>query len=153
MINSQKTTQHLNEVLLSSDTGDIDSYLKKYSDKLTDERSFTDFMREHFVSHGRPQRDVFIAANIPEKFGYSIISGEKHTKQRDIIIKLCLAGHFTLPEIQSALKLYGMSELYSRSGRDACIIIAANRSIYEISDVDDLLAAHGFEILYSTKDI
>ena len=69
---------------------------------------------------------------------------EKHTKNRDLIIRFCIAGHFSLRETNRALKLYGMTPLYSRNKRDVCIILAINNRIFDLSQVDDLLTGQGF---------
>ena len=70
---------------------------------------------------------------------------EKHTKDRDLIIRLCLAGHFNWDETNRALKLYGMSELYAKDPRDACIIVAINNRIFDQYEVDDLLEKQGMK--------
>ncbi len=147
----EKTTDLLNNALLSTNENNFDEYLSRYSGNLVDSASgFTEHMRNCFVKHNRQQKDVFIAAFIPEKYGYSLISGEKHTRQRDTIIKLCLCGHFTIEETDCALKLYGMSSLYPRIARDACLIVAFNSKMFEISDVNEMLIQHGFEPLYES---
>ena len=66
------------------------------------------------------------AADIPERYGYKLISEEKRTKQRDIILRLCYAAHFTLEETQKALKMYDMPMLYSKVKRDALLMIVFN---------------------------
>ena len=88
-----------------------------------------------------------MAADISEGYGYKLVSGEKHTLQRDTVLRLCFGGHLALDEVQRALKLYGMTPLYSRIPRDAVLIIAINANIYEITDVDDLLVKNGLEPL------
>ena len=72
---------------------------------------------------------------------------EKHTKDRDLIIRLCMAGHFTWDETNRALKLYGMTELYARDKRDACLIVAINHRIYDINEVNDMLIEQGMDKL------
>ena len=49
---------------------------------------------------------VFLKADIPERYGYKLLSGEKHTKQRDVILRICYAAEFTLKETQRALRKY-----------------------------------------------
>ncbi len=68
---------------------------------------------------------------------------ERHTKNWDVIIRLCIAGHFSLLEVNRALKLYGLSELYAKEPRDACIIVALNNRIYDLGQIDDILTEHG----------
>lgn len=31
-------------------------------------------------------------ADIPERYGYKLLSGEKHTRQRDVILRICCAA-------------------------------------------------------------
>ena len=59
-----------------------------------------------------------------------------------MILRLCLGAKLTLEETQRALKIYGMSPLYSRLPRDAVIIVAIESGIYEISQLNQLLAEH-----------
>ena len=50
------------------------------------------------------QQMVFLKADIPEKYGYKLLSGEKHTRQRDIILRICYAAELTLEQTQRALR-------------------------------------------------
>ena len=72
---------------------------------------------------------------------------ESHTKNRDLIIRLCIAGRFLVDEINRALKLYGMTPLYAKDKRDACIIVAINNRKYDLFEIDDLLEKQGLEKL------
>ena len=58
------------------------------------------------------------------------------------LIQDCFGAKLTLDETQSALKYYGMSELYARVPRDAVMIIAFNSGIYDVFEVDALLLRH-----------
>ena len=100
---------------------------------------FTDYMRTKFREKDITQQNVFLAADIPERYGYKLISGEKRTVQRDTILRLCLAAHFTLAEAQEALMLYGMSPLHSRIPRDMAFLVAFRCQICDIQDVDAIL--------------
>lgn len=62
---------------------------------------------------------MFLQADIPERYGYKLLSGQKHTKQRDVILRICYAAGLSFDETQRALKKYGMVELYSEITRDA----------------------------------
>ena len=95
-------------------------------------------------------KDVYTAAGYSESYGGQLVRMEKHAKTRDQIIRLCLAGHFSLLETNRALKLYGMSELYAKEARDACLIVAINNRMFDPYMVDDLLTGNGFEKI--TKD-
>ena len=109
------------------------------SSMIRNKRPFTDFMRKTIQKKGMTQQNVFLAADIPERYGYKLISGQKHTTERDTIIRLCLAAEFKLEEVQEALILYGMAPLYEKLPRDAAFIVAFNNRIYDIHDVDTIL--------------
>jgi hypothetical protein len=63
------------------------------------------------------------------------------------LVVLCFAARCTLGETQRVLMLQGLSPLYPRLARDAALIVALNRRIYEIGDVNAYLAQHGLEEL------
>ena len=142
------TTEELDQVLNRCRPEDLPGYLEENPDRLYEGgRTFTEYMRTHLRSHELTQQEVFLSADIPERYGYKLISGEKHTRQRDIILRICLAAHFTLNEAQTALKLYGMAPLYSRIPRDAAMIIAFNTGMYDPYEVNRLLEDNHLELL------
>ena len=100
---------------------------------------FADFMRLKLREKGILQQDVFLAADLPERYGYKLISEQKHTTKRDVILRLCLAARFDLYDTQEALILYGMAPLYAKIPRDAAFIVAFRNRIYDIHDVDAIL--------------
>ncbi|MBR3305617.1 MAG: hypothetical protein IKI75_00015 [Lachnospiraceae bacterium] len=112
---------------------------------------FSSYMREKLLERGIRQQQVFRGADISEKYGYKLISGEKHTRQRDIIIKLCFAAGFTLDELSEALILYGMAPLYPGNGRDVVLMRSISDGIREISDINDRLEQGGYEKLYESR--
>ncbi|MBQ8996194.1 MAG: hypothetical protein IJ091_10310 [Oscillospiraceae bacterium] len=145
----ERTTEKLNELLKKTRPEDLEAYLDQNKEQLRkEELPFPVFIREKFREKGIKQQEVFLASDIPEGYGYKLISGEKHTKQRDVLIRLCLGAHFTLRETQQALRLYGMSPLYSRIPRDCVFIISFNRKVYDVQEVDQLLQENQFEPLY-----
>jgi len=106
-------------------------------------KQFYYFFTDALQKHGIKQKDLFISANISESLGGQYIRMEKHTKNRDVIIRLCLAGHFDLEETNKSLKLYGMNELYSKNKRDACFIVFINSRIYDFDKIDEILKEQG----------
>ena len=79
---------------------------------INDDYAFSEYMRQIFKDKGVHQQDVFLYADIPERYGYKLIAQQKHTRQRDIILRICYSASFSLDETQKALRLYGMPELY-----------------------------------------
>ncbi|MCR5371675.1 MAG: hypothetical protein K6E83_13295 [Clostridium sp.] len=149
---ADKTTGTLTEILKGTKPEEAGSYLSEYSDELLEkDRPFAAFMRKTLKAHGLRQQEAFLAADISEGYGYKLLAEEKHTRQRDTVLRLCLGGRFTLTETQRALKICGMSPLYPRSPRDAVLIIALNTGIYRIPEVNALLEEHGMEPLRATK--
>ncbi len=144
----QNSTTGLDSVLRETRPDSIDHYLSDYSsDLIGGERPFCAYMHQMLREKGLKQQDVFLKADLPERYSYRLLSEEKHTRQRDYILRLCLASQFSLKETNRALKIYGMSELYSRIPRDAVLMIALNRQISDVEEVNRLLVSHGMEPL------
>ena len=110
---------------------------------ISDSRPFATYMRALLKTKGVKQTEMFIRADIPEHYGYRIVSEERHTNQRDVILRLCIGGRLTLQQTQKALKLYGLSPLYARIPRDAVIMVALNSGMDDVHEVDSLLEEHG----------
>lgn len=139
----KKSTEELEEILGKTSTGNIEEYLSKNEEELiAAEKPFSAYMREMIRKHGKTQQEVFLQADLPERFGYKIISEEKHTKQRDYLLRICYAAGMSLEETQRALTLYGMAPLYARIPRDAVLMIAFNQHTGSVLDVNALLASH-----------
>ena len=92
-------------------------------------------------------KDVYSFAGVSESYGSKILTMEKHTANRDLIIRFCIAGHFNWDETNRALKLYGFKELYSKDQRDAVLIVAINNRVFDLYDIDEILLQHGMERL------
>jgi len=144
----EKSTIELNSILGSTHSKNFDAYCKENRESLiTDENAFAEYFKTLFKEKGITQQLVFLKADIPERYGYKLLSGEKRTRQRDIILRICYAAEFTLEETQRALKKYGMSELYAKIPRDALLIIAFNERPGSILDVNALLKQYEMEPL------
>ena len=140
----EKNTDSLTDILINTSPDNVESYLESNSGELLQaDRPFAAYMRSCIKAKGLLQQEVFSNADISEGYGYKILSEEKHTRQRDTIIRLCLGAHFTLEEAQRALKIYGMSPLYPRLSRDAVLIVAFNSKTYNIASVNGLLEQNG----------
>ena len=145
------TTDELTKVLKSSRISDIDRYLEENREKFVSGRSpFGDFIKEKIKGSGLKQQDVFLSADVPERYGYKLLSGEKHTMDRDRIGALCIGARLGLKDTQKALKLYGMAELYPKVPRDAVLMIAINSGCRDVHEADAVLGEHGMEPLSKT---
>ena len=144
----KKDTNELENTLGKTHLSDYDKYLKNNKDSmLSESNSFSTYVKELINKKGIKQQEVFLKADVPERYGYKLLSGEKHTKQRDVIVRICYAAEFTLSETQRALRKYGMAELYAKDERDAMIMIAFNERPGSIIDVNTMLKTHGLQPL------
>lgn len=144
----EKSTNELDEMLENMKPSELSGFYKENSKYLADDKkAFYYYFKDVIESKNIMLKDVYSFAYVSESWGSKIISTERHTTNRDLILRLCIAGHFTLEEINRALKLYGMTPLYAKDRRDASIIVAINNRIYNLSDLDDVLVKQGFSKL------
>ncbi len=140
----EQGSRRLNEELLSVGTSELSDFLEQHrEDLITSPRPFADYMRMKFREKGILQQNVFLAADLSENYGYKLIAEEKHTRQRDTILRLCLAARFRLEEVQEALILYGMAPLHGRLARDAVLTVAVQNGIYDLCEANRLLESYG----------
>lgn len=134
----------LNEELRGVRPEELADFLKRHrEDLITSQRPFADYMRMKLRKNGILQQNVFLAADISENYGYKLIAEEKHTRQRDTILRLCLAARFGAEEVNEALIRYGMAPLYARFPRDAALLVAVQSGIYDLRKVNALLECCG----------
>ena len=142
----QKPTDEMEKALSEVRPDQIDSYLKTNSQYMVDEdRAFYLYMKGVLKRKNIMLKDLYARMNVSEKYGGQILTMEKHTPNRDLIICFCIAGHFDWNETGRALKLYGFNELYAKDPRDAIIMVALNNRIYNFETIDDMLVKKGFD--------
>lgn len=144
----EKSTDEVEKLLESMKPNQLEGFYRENSKYMADEhKAFYYYMKDVTESKNVLLKDMYIYAGVSESYGEKILRMEKHTKNRDLIIRLCIAGHFSLVEINKALKLYGMNSLYAKDKRDACLIVAINNRIYDFLCIDDMLEKQGFQRL------
>ena len=100
----EKPTNELEEMLGNMKPGDLSGFYKENSKYLADDKkAFYYYFKDVIESKNIFLKDVYSFAGVTESWGGKIISMEKHTKNRDLILRLCIAGHFSLEEINRAL--------------------------------------------------
>lgn len=140
----EKVTDELDKILESVRPEQINIYYKNNRQYMAEgKKAFYYYMKDVLESKNILLKDVYSFAGVTESYGSKILTMEKHTKNRDLIIRFCIAGHFLLGETNRALKLYGMSPLYAKDKRDACLIVAINNRNYDLFGIDNLLEEHG----------
>lgn len=144
----EKNTTELENVLGSTHLKAFETFCSENKESMLEEcRGFSCYVKELLKEKGLSQQLVFLKADIPERYGYKLLSGEKKTKQRDIILRICYAGEFTVEETKRALEKYEMPGLYVKIPRDALLILAFRERPGSVLDVNSLLKEHGFEPL------
>ena len=134
---NEKSTQDLENVLGSTHISKFEAYCKENKNSMNDEYAFSVYVKELIIQKGFTQQKVFFNFD-------KLLSVEKHTRQRDIILRICYAAHFSLEETQRALRKYEMPELYAKIPRDALIMLVFNKRPGNILEVNELLKTKGF---------
>ena len=145
---SQKKTKELVDILGQTHISDFDKFCKEQKDSLDPEQNaFSEYVKGLLREKKITQQMVFLKADIPERYGYKLLSGEKHTRQRDVILRICYAAEMTLDETQRALQKYEMPQLYVKIPRDALLMIIFKDRPGRIIEVNELLREKGMDML------
>ncbi len=129
----------------------IDVFLRENAEEMLDNgRDFMAYMNKKLKEKNMLKKDVIMRADINQGYGYKLLTEEKVTRQRDVILRLCYAAEFTLGETQYALRLYRMETLYARDARDALIMTCFNDRPGNIINVNELLLRNNMMPLRSS---
>ena len=144
-------TDDLERILENTHPDEIDRfYAENKEELLGPERPFMQYMNTRLREKGLLKQDVFLQADIPLNYGYKLLTEEKVTKQRDVILRICYAAGFTVQETQRALEIYHMERLYARDRRDALLITCLNDRPGIIIDLNELLIRNKLQPLRSS---
>lgn len=146
----EKDTKELERILKTASPLQVKDYLEK--EFAGGEPSFPAYMDVLLQKKGMKRQDVLLRANLPQKYGYKLFTGESHTTDRDKLLRICFSMEMSLTEVQRTLKLYGMNELYAKNKRDVLLITALHRRIFDIDQVNELLTAENFAPLYIAEE-
>ena len=124
IINFIEDENDLNEYITNTISNSINFDFINYLDKLIKEKNIS-------------KATIIKLAGIDRTYGYQIFNGRKNPS-RDKIIKICIAGKFTIEETNRLLSLGGYTRLYSRDPRDSIIIFSLNKGLSTI-ETDFLL--------------
>lgn len=148
---SEKKTKELVDILGKTHISEFDKYCKEQKDSiLPEEQAFGRYIKGVLKERKITQQIVFLKADIPEKYGYKLLSGEKHTNKRDIILRICYAAELTLEETQRALEKYKMPQLYAKIPRDALLMLIFQERPGGIIEVNELLMEKGMNMLQTS---
>ena len=145
----EKTTTDLMNTLQGASPAQVERYFQE--NFAHGQPTFVGYMDQLLAQKQMKRQDVLLRANLPQKYGYKLLSGESHTTDRNKLLRICFAMHLSLKETQRVLKLYGMSELYPKNQRDVALIVALGRRQFDIDQVSEALEAQGLEPLYTPE--
>ena len=146
----EKSTSMLMNILKTADKAGLGAYRRQYLKEGSVD--FTSYMDRLIAEKKLKRQDIFQRADIPQKYGYKLLTGERHTTDRDKLMRIFLAMGLDLKEVQRGLKLYGMSELYPKFSRDAVLIIAINQGVRDVDRVNEWLREEGERELSRSAD-
>ena len=113
---------------------------------------FTEFMDEMVNKYKIKRIDISRITGISQDYLYKILSGTKHTAQRDYIIAICCVIGMNATETQHALVTNGMPLLNSDDQRDKLIYESLNQSL-SLYKLNDRLEKAGYPWLRFSKDM
>ncbi len=142
----EKPTGDLMEALQRTGPSELKEYLQQNFP--AGEPTFVSYIDSLLEEKQLKRQDVILRANLSQKYGYKLLTGEAHTTDRNKLLRICFSMRMSLKETQRALKLYGMNELYPQVRRDVVLIVALGHHIFDIDRVNELLAAEALEPLY-----
>lgn len=133
----EKNTDDLMNILHGANPKQVQAYLQE--NFAQGQPNFVSYMDELLARKQLKRQEVLLRANLPQKYGYKLLTGESHTTNRDKILRLCFAMELDLKQTQRVLNLYGMNELYPKNQRDVILIVALGKKNYDISQIDEEL--------------
>ncbi len=145
----EESTSKLMDLLKQVDVTEVENFRKKHA--LRESEGFCSFIEERIREQKILKKELIRQADFPEKYGYKLLSGESHTSERDYILRFLFALGLNLKDTQRALKLYGMRELYAKDARDIVLIVAVNKKIHSVDQVNELLLENGQEPLRESR--
>ncbi len=144
----EKETEELKKILGNTHPKDFKDFLEENRESMAESPSaFHSYVKMILKQNGLSQQDAFLNADIPERYGYKLLSGEKHTRQRDVILRICFGAGMTLEETQKALRKYGMPELYAKNARDALLMTLFSKRPSSIIEMNKFLVMNKMQPL------
>lgn len=148
----EKETEELKKILGKTHPEDFSGFYEENKDSMSEAATaFHSYLKNILKKNGLTQQEAFLNADVPERYGYKLLTGEKHTKQRDVILRICFGADMTLEETQKALRKYGMPELYAKVPRDALLMTLFNERPHNIIEMNRFLMKNKMTPLKTTS--
>ncbi|MDO4489260.1 MAG: hypothetical protein Q4B67_09275 [Eubacteriales bacterium] len=134
------TDEECMSVLSKTNPENAAEYIGKYaSDIFSFDNPFAAYMYSMKDKKKFVWTDVFNKADISGSYGFKLIDGYKRTNKRDTILRLCLGLELDYQETCRVLSTVDMARLRPVHPRDAVIISAILKHIYDIDKINELL--------------
>lgn len=141
----QDTTSRLEAILKEVRSEDeIRDYVEEYTGGSYG--SFSRYINEYIGQHQLSMADIIDRSNVSKNYVYNIINGDR-SPGRDKIIAICIGAGMNCAEINRGLKIAQKGVLYAKDERDARIMIAVNRGVRSVTELNLILDQAGVEIL------
>ena len=141
----EKRTEELEHVLSGTHPEDFGQYVRDNQGSLLGAgHDFYALIRQVLAEEDMTQQALFIKAQIPEKYGYKLLSGEKKSRKRDVLLRIFFAARMRPEKVQQALKKYGLPVLYARIPRDALLLLLFDNGCASCEEADAQLIRNGF---------
>lgn len=139
------TTDRLDEVLQKAGSDrEAEQLIKEYS--VNPYETFAAYYSEYIHAHKLEISEIICRSNISKNYIYNIINGRRNPG-RDKVIALCIGAGMSVREINRGLKIAGLGVLYAKNERDARIVVAVNRGIRNVIDINIMLEKQNQDIL------
>ena len=139
------STANLTQVLQNTGFSQLERYRRDYLQGLSS-LTFQDYYLEILAKKGLSKSQVIARSGLEIHYAYQILSGLKKPG-RDKVLALCIAGTLSLKEANRALQRAGEGGLYPKRLRDAVIIIALNRQLRMVWQVNQELESLDLPLL------
>ena len=141
----QITTARLINILKDVRTdGNIQGYMGRYGDTFYE--SFAEYINDYIAENKLTIPDLVQKSNISTNYVYNILNGDRKPG-RDKVIALCVGAGMNYTEINRALNIAKLGILYPKDERDARIIIAVNKGVRNITELNMILEEANLAIL------
>ncbi|MDO4383091.1 MAG: hypothetical protein Q4C18_01205 [Eubacteriales bacterium] len=140
-------TENLNNQLKSASTEDFDSYVENLQQIPT----LPEFFSSYIARHNLKASQIIRESGISSGYAYEILDGKKKNPSRDYLLALCLGAHMDLPDVQRALRIAQLGELYAKVPRDAAIMIHINNKNWNIMNINMFLEEHDLDVIVLSK--
>ena len=137
--------------LLKHGGSNLEAFLKT-QERTKYPESFTAFMDQMIREHKVKRKDIAIRSGLSQDYTYKLLREDKKTTERDYIIAIALAIGMNLPQVQHALRIYGMPLLDRRDVRSHIIMIGFEDGC-DIDGVNEFLERAGFPYIKTSPDM